>query len=133
MSIRTQRLESAIMKGVQQVLARGLNDPRVRGLITVTSVRVTQDLAEAHIGISILPESAASLSFHGVESSAKHIRHELSQLVDTRQLPALRFFLDSSLKKQAEVLRAIDEAAGDLRKRRDEGKFKEPEPEEPAP
>jgi ribosome-binding factor A len=116
-SHRIERLQSSIERAVAQVLARGLADPRIRGLITVTSVRVLPDLSEARIGISIIPAEHAQLAFHGIESSAAYIRREVGKLIETRQLPHLVFTLDQTLKKQAEVLGAIDRAAEDLAKR----------------
>jgi len=105
---RLERMASAIQRGVQQVLARGIADERVRGLITVTDVKVMGDLTEAVVSCSVLPAEHQSLTLHGLNSAAAHIRHELGELVDTRQLPRLRFRLDKGLKKQAALLGAIE-------------------------
>jgi len=107
MSTRIDRLTSSLERGVQQVLARGLQDPRVRGLITVTRVEVTADSTRATIGISVLPAEQQSLTVHGLQSAAKHIRREVADLIRTRTMPELRFVEDSSLKKQAEVLSTL--------------------------
>lgn len=114
---RLERLASAIQRGVQQVLARGLADERIRGLITVTDVKVLGDLTEAVVSISVLPAEHESLTLHGLNSASAHIRHELGELVETRQLPRLRFRLDKSLKKQAALLGAIDQAKAATDKR----------------
>ena len=113
MSTKTERLASSIERGVQQVLARGLQDPRVRGLITVTKVEITPDSKQATIGISVLPAEHQTLTVHGLRSAARHIRREVGELIRTRAMPELRFVEDGSLKKQAEVL-------GELAKVREE-------------
>lgn len=107
MTTRIDRLASSLEKGVQQVLARGLQDPRVRGLITVTGVQVTPDCKRATIGISVLPAEQQSLTVHGLQSAARHIRREVADLIRTRTMPEFRFVEDSSLKKQAEVLSTL--------------------------
>ena len=107
MSRRTERIESILHRAIQQVLARGLNDPRMRGLITVTGIDVSPDLKNAKILISVLPEEHEALTMHGLRSAAKHIRHQVSNLVRMRTMPAFEFEVDRALKRQSEVLRAI--------------------------
>eukprot|EP01025_Chloroclados_australasicus_P026345 TRINITY_DN26154_c0_g1_i1.p4 TRINITY_DN26154_c0_g1~~TRINITY_DN26154_c0_g1_i1.p4 ORF type:complete len:140 (-),score=30.92 TRINITY_DN26154_c0_g1_i1:79-498(-) len=114
MSTKTDRLASSLEKGVQQVLARGLQDPRVRGLITVTKVDVTPDSKQATIGISVLPVEHQKLTVHGLQSAARHIRREVAELIRTRTMPDFRFVEDSSLKKQAEVLSTLAKVREEL-------------------
>lgn len=114
---RVERLAAAVQRGIQQVLARGLGDERIRGLITITEVKVLGDLSEAVVGVSVMPAEHADLTLHGLNAAAPHIRHELGDLVDTRALPRLRFKLDRSLKKQASLLSAIDQAKADADRR----------------
>ncbi len=49
MSHRTQQVSSIIQRGVQTVIGRGLHDPRVRGLISVTKVVIDADLSQATV------------------------------------------------------------------------------------
>jgi len=118
---RTLQISSAIERAVREVLARGLSDPRVSGLITVTDVKLNDDLAEAVVGVSVLPEEKESLTLHGIQAATSHIRREVGKLVQSRQLPQLRFELDRTLKKQAGVLRVIDQASADLERRKAQG------------
>lgn len=110
MSRRTEQIASLIRTAVQDVLSRGLNDPRVSGMITVTGVYVTEDLQEAKIKVSILPEEKQQLAFHGIASAAGWIRREIGEKIAQRKLPQLRFELDESFKKQAKVIEALAQA-----------------------
>lgn len=123
MSRRTEQLASTIRGAVQEVLDRGLQDPRVSGLITVTGVRLTDDLATAFVSISVLPAERAGLTFHGLRSAARHVRHEVGKRVAMRRLPELDFRLDESFKQQAAVI----EALGRVRAER-ESRGEEPSP-----
>src|SRR4051812_1897982 len=108
---RTAQLSSVIRANVQAVLSRGLNDPRVRGLISVTKVEVLPDLSEARIHVSILPAEHSELTMHGLRSAAGHIQREIAPAVTMKRMPRLSFRLDESLKKQAEIDSAITHAA----------------------
>ena len=114
MSHRIEQLTSAIERGVRAVFARGFSDPRISGLITVTSVRVLPALSQAIINVSVLPQEKEQLTLHGLSSAAKHIRHEVGEIVNTRTLPHFQFKLDSSLKKEAAILRELDKVRQDL-------------------
>lgn len=109
---RTEQVASVVRHAVQRVLSRGVNDPRVRGLVSVTKVDITPDLAEARVYVSILPAEHAELTMHGLRSAARHIQGEIADEVASRRLPRLVFKLDESLKKQAEIDAAIGRAAG---------------------
>ena len=108
MSHHADQVASVIHRAVQDILSRGLNDPRVRGLISVTEVKLSPDLAEAAIGVSVLPEEHADLSFKGIRHATAHIQAELGRRVALRRVPRIRFTLDPTLKKQADTLAAIN-------------------------
>lgn len=108
MSRRTEKLAAAIERQLQTLLARGLQDPRVRGLITITGVRVTDDLAIAFVSVSVMPAERQALALHGLKAAAGFLRRELGKKVAIRRLPVLEFQLDESLKRGAEVLAALD-------------------------
>lgn len=128
---KLERLAASIERAVRQVLAKGLADDRIRGLITVTGVKVLGDLSEAIISISVMPEDKQDLTLHGLNSAAAHVRHEVGDLVETRALPKFRFKLDKSLKMQASVLAALEAARDDLEKRKAAGLAIDP-PDESA-
>lgn len=115
MSRRTEQLASLIRQAVQDVLARGLEDPRIKGMITVTGVTVTDDLHDATINVSILPAEHAELTMHGLRHAERHMRHAVSNRVEMRRVPTLRFKLDDSLKRQAGVLEALAKVAEERR------------------
>ena len=105
-----QQVTSEIQRAVQTIISRGLNDPRVRGLITVTQVNLSPDFAQATLFVSILPSEYESLTFHGLSHATSHIRYQLSRAVSMRKVPRIEFRLDKSIKKQNEVLAAITRA-----------------------
>ena len=86
MSHRREQIGSTLEREIQAVLARGLNDPRIRGLVTVTGVEVTSDLKHARVLISVLPEEHEALTLHGLRAASGRLGRRRSQ--------RLRFLFD---------------------------------------
>jgi ribosome-binding factor A len=109
-SHRKEQLASAIHRAVQAVISRGLNDPRVRGLITVTRVNVSEDKRNATIYVSVMPADKADLTIHGLKAAAVHIRRQAGEIIDAFRMPEFAFKHDKQFQKQAEALAAIAKA-----------------------
>ncbi len=110
MTRRAERVASAVHAAVQAVLSRGLSDPRVRGLITVTGVTVTDDLRQAFVRVSIMPAEHEELTMHGLRAAAAHVRHAIGDALELRRTPDIEFRLDRATKRQAAVLEALEQA-----------------------
>ncbi len=111
MTRRAEQIASLLRTAVQEVIARGFQDPRIRGLITITDLTVSPDLKAATIMVSVLPVDRQDLTMHGLRAAATHIRHQVSDRLDLRVTPDLHFKLDNSLKKQAGVFEALAKIA----------------------
>ena len=101
--IRVSKVASTIRNAVQGALSRGLGDPRIRGLVSITEVDVSPDLADALIRISVLPEQYESRVLRGLSSANGRFRREVQQATRLRRIPRIRFELDKSLKRQARI------------------------------
>ncbi|MEE8154420.1 MAG: 30S ribosome-binding factor RbfA [Phycisphaerales bacterium] len=112
MTRRTDQVASLIRRAVQSQLSRGLNDPRVRGMVSVTRVTVAADLSEAIILVSVMPVEHAQLTLRGLQHAAAHIRGELGRTARLRRQPRLTFKLDDSMRHAAEAMAAIMEVSG---------------------
>jgi ribosome-binding factor A len=112
MTQHDKQLASVLQRAVQTVLARGLSDPRIAGLVSVTGIDVSPDGTQARVLVSVHPDSQTDITMHGLRHAAPHIRQEVSKLIKVRRMPRLEFCVDRSLKRQAEVLAAIERAVG---------------------
>jgi ribosome-binding factor A len=113
---RNEQYTAELTRAVQEVLVRGLQDPRVSGLITVTGVKVTEDLRDATVSVSVLPAEKQELTLHGLQGAAAYIRREVGERMDARRIPTLNFRLETGLKKEAGVIRALAQAAAEREK-----------------
>lgn len=110
MGHRREQVASVIRRAVQNVLTRGLNDPRIRGMLTVTEVDVSADLRDAVVHVSILPAEYQAATMAGLEAATLRLQKLVNEQVDLRRPPHLRLRLDERIKKQATLLSAIREA-----------------------
>ena len=125
MSQRTEQVASTLKRAVQEVLSRGISDPRIQGLITVTRVDVSADLANATVYCTVIPNKHEELSLHGLQSASRWVRRQVADKVRFRRMPQFRFRVDEKLLKQQEVLASIAEANREDERRAEQKKKKD--------
>lgn len=100
---RIQRLNEQLKRDISDIIRREIRDPRV-GVVTVTEVDVTPDLAFARVYVRPMgddEEKAEALG--GLKNAAPHIRHLLSQELTTRRVPELHFQEDETLERAMRI------------------------------
>ena len=106
---RSLQIASNIQQELQKRLARGLNDPRIRGLVTVTKVEVSDDLKNAKAYISVMPEDRASLTMHGLTAATKRLRRDVMDRIHIKEMPTLRLIYDEGHKAEMEVFTLLEQ------------------------
>ena len=108
---RKAQIESLLKRATASALQRGLADPRTHGvMISVTRVELNEDLKNANVFVSVLPEQHQVRAVHALVDGTMHIQHAVKKAVALRVVPHLKFKLDKGLKKEAATLAAINEA-----------------------
>ena len=104
MRIRPERVAETIKREMAEILTQRLRDPRLGGMISVTDVEVTPDLSLARIFVSVLaPDDARDRALAALAHSAGFVRHELAPRLGLREVPEIRFMLDTSIQQGARV------------------------------
>lgn len=112
-SRRRERLGALFRQEIADIIEHRLADPR-RGLIAVTSVQVSADLGVAKVFVSVYgDEDATRTALETLAHAASFIRGEVAKRVRLRQMPALRFCEDDSLRHGAVVDRLLREWHGE--------------------
>jgi ribosome-binding factor A len=106
---RARRVGDQIQREIAEMLQREVKDPRL-GLVTVSSVDVSRDLAHAKVYVTFLDEEAAQPALKALARAAGFLRSGLARRLKLRTVPELRFVLDSSIVR-GERLRALIEDA----------------------
>ncbi|MBI1303476.1 MAG: 30S ribosome-binding factor RbfA [Phycisphaera sp.] len=105
-SPRSAQVASEVRRALQAEFVRGLNDPRVQGMVSVTEVDLSPDGSVARVSLSVLPADRASLTLSGVRAAKGFLRRRVMDETRIPRVPRLEFELDDSMKRQA----ALDEA-----------------------
>jgi ribosome-binding factor A len=107
---RAERVAEEIREEVAQIIARGLNDPRV-GFVTVTRVSLSPDLRTAHVNVGVLGDQAQKdQTLVGLKKAAGYIRRELGRRIRMRHIPELIFHYDKGLDATDRVAQLLAES-----------------------
>ena len=99
MSRRVERINSMIKSRISQSISQDLNDPRLSGLLTITSVETTPDLKKAKIYVSaIASDVAAAEILDGLRSSSRFLKRSLEKLY-LKKIHELEFIIDDSTER----------------------------------
>ncbi len=122
---RVRRLADRIKQIVAELLERRIKDPRL-GFVTVTDVRLTNDMREATIFYTVLGEEVdREATAAALESAKGHLRTEVGRITGVRFAPSLTFVpdalpttaahIDDLLKQAAESDAAVQQQAASAR------------------
>ena len=114
MSERTRKIESQLKEIVGEELS-SLSDPRINGLVTVTAVRVSPDIANATVFYSLLAGEDADEAQVGLDSAAGRVQGAVARQTRLKRTPRLRFEPDP-------VVANVDRLNAALRDIRETGK-----------
>jgi len=130
MSRRTERVASVIQQELAAIILRELNDPRLTGLPSITRVKVSPDLSNADVYVTIMgTPGQQTAALNALRHSAGLMRTKLTAAMTLRVAPYLKFHIDENLKKELEVqelLRKVAEENAELDRRRAAENAEEP-------
>ena len=99
MSRRVERINSIIKSRISQSISQEVNDPRLSGLLTVTSVETSPDLKKAKVYVSVIAsEVPAEEILKGLTSSSRFLKRGLEELL-LKKIPELEFLIDDSIER----------------------------------
>jgi ribosome-binding factor A len=108
---RSRRIAQQIQQTLSELIRRELRDPRL-GLVTLTEVRVSNDLSSAKVYFSVLgaqPQQAQEI----LDAAAPLLRGPLGRALGIRHSPELRFVQDELIENGARLSALIQKAVKD--------------------
>jgi len=111
---RTQRVSELIRRELGHVIAREMDDPRVR-FVSVTAVDVSKDLRNARVYVTQIDTAdGPALDVEALQKAAGFLRKRLALALRLKTIPALNFVYDNSIERGVALSRLIDRSvAGD--------------------
>ncbi|MFZ7234397.1 30S ribosome-binding factor RbfA [Avibacterium avium] len=116
---RSDRVAQELQKEIAVILQREVKDPRI-GMVTVSDVEVSRDLAYAKVFVTFLfdqDDSVIESGMKGLEKASPYIRSLLAKAMRLRIVPELRFVYDKSLVEGMRMSNLVSEAIRDDEKR----------------
>ncbi|HOY71426.1 MAG TPA: 30S ribosome-binding factor RbfA [Methylotenera sp.] len=104
---RSDRIAEQMQRELADLLMFEVKDPRI-GMVTITGVEVTGDMAHAKIFYTAAKQSDSTQQ--GLEKSAGFLRTQLGKRMLLRTVPQLHFVYDSSIDNGMKMAKLIDEA-----------------------
>ena len=93
---RADRVGDAIHRAIAGIIRTEFTDPRV-GLITISHVRITPDLKNARIYVTVLEEDKIAITLKILNDAQGFFRHQLADAVHLRVVPKVEFIFDESV------------------------------------
>ena len=111
MSQRTEKVQRLAREVLGEEI-QNLKDPRL-GFVTVTAVRVTPDLRQARVFVSVLgSDDEKTATMEGLKSATPVLRSELGHQIRMKFTPELVFELDTmadEAQRLQEILHRIEQ------------------------
>lgn len=109
---RQEKVAQLVKKVVSETIQHHLSDPRIEGLVSVTSVDMAADLRAADVYLSILGtnETAENTTFLAIEHAKRRIQGRVAHAIRSKFCPIIRLHKDDKFKKTLETLNLIERA-----------------------
>ena len=109
-SYRGEQVAGQVRKEIMDIIQHDLKDPRI-GFVNFTSVRMSPDLRQARVRVSVLgKDEEREASLRGLRSATGLIRHELGRRLENLKFsPEIRFEIDPSIEYSVRIAKRLRE------------------------
>jgi ribosome-binding factor A len=100
---RPEKVAEQVREEIAQIVGYELDDPRV-AMVTVTDVRMSDNLREARIFVTVAgTEDEALVALKALRKAAPYVRRQLAFNLSLRHAPDIHFIRDTVEEKAARV------------------------------
>ncbi|WP_319204968.1 30S ribosome-binding factor RbfA [uncultured Ilyobacter sp.] len=110
---RIAAIEKEMTKVISNVLFGELKNPKIKGIVSVTHVRVTQDLKFVDVSFSVLPMAGQTVNreavLKGLNETRGYFRKRIGEEIKIRFVPEVRVHLDDSIEHAVKISKLLNE------------------------
>ena len=108
---RTRRVEEQMRRDLSDMIRHEIKEPGL-GMISISEIRVTPDLGQAQVYVSILQDDREIIerSLETLQAYAGKLRGLLGKRMRIRRVPELTFIYDDLIRRSAELDQVIENA-----------------------
>ncbi len=111
---RTAKISEEIKRELSSMIMNELKDPRVKGLVSITHVDVTNDLRFAKVYVSVFAdEESRNSALKGLNKASGYLRSELAKRLRLRYTPELIIKIDNSIEYGSKINKMLSEIGND--------------------
>ena len=106
-NIRIKRLNHAFMEEISMILMEEVRDEDLK-FVTITGCDITNDLSYAKVYFTVLDKDKKEKVLEDINNTASFIRGKLSERIEIRHTPELKFIYDDSIEYGEKIEKIID-------------------------
>ena len=106
-NIRIKRLNHAFMEEISMILMEEVRDEDLK-FVTITGCDITNDLSYAKVYFTVLDKDKKEKGLEDINNAASFIRGKLSERIEIRHTPELKFIYDDSIEYGEKIEKIID-------------------------
>ncbi len=107
-AIKLERWNHAFVKEISEILSTQIKDEDIH-FVTITGCDITNDLSYAKVYYTVLDPNKKESTAQALEGAKGYIRTLLSQRIEIRHTPELRFLYDDSIAHGERIEEIIEE------------------------
>jgi len=112
MSVKLKRIQSEMCKVISDIIANSASDSLLKS-VTITGSEISGDLSSAKVYFTFFGELTKEQMEKEMNEASGYIRGEVSQKMDLRHTPTLKFIYDESVEYGSKIEKIIEELKKD--------------------
>ena len=107
MSVKIERLNDQFQKEISIILQTEVKDQDIK-FVTITGCEITNDLSFCKVYFTLLDDTKRESTLEALKGASSFIRSLLSQRIEIRHTPELRFYYDESIDYGNKIEKIIE-------------------------
>lgn len=114
---RLASIEKEILRVISVILLEDVKNPKVKGMVSLVKVKVTEDLKFADLYFTILSMENVDkkIVLEGLNEIKGYFRKKVAEALSLRFIPEMRVKIDDSIEYAVRISKLLD----DLKKKQD--------------
>lgn len=108
---RLAGIEKEMGRVISKVLMEEVKNPKVKGLVSVTNINVTEDLKFADVYFSIMGQENVNTDevIEGLNQIKGFLRKRVAEEIEIRYIPEIRVKLDTSIEHAIKISKLLND------------------------
>lgn len=108
---RLAGIEKEMARVISKVLMEEVKNPKVKGLVSVTNINVTEDLKFADVYFSVMGQENINTDevIEGLNQIKGFLRKRVAEEIEIRYIPEIRVKLDTSIEHTIKISKLLND------------------------